>query len=258
MSSKPDFRAALNAPGILAFAHRGAGDCAPENTTAAFQAAVDMGYLVLETDIQASKDGTCYAFHDNDLFRLTGDKRTIGQLHDQDIDKLRIEGSHPIPKLVDLFATFPDTLFNLDAKTNATPKPMANLILATGRVSQVCIGSFKDARIRSVLKILGPDTCHGAGILNSARFFLAAQTGINPGLTADCVQLPMRQYGIDMITPKTIAFARHLGVKVHVWTINDQATITRLTGLGVDGIMTDECRLLKRELTAQGHWPAWK
>jgi glycerophosphoryl diester phosphodiesterase len=251
---RPSFREVLARDTILPFAHRGAGEIAPENTMAAFQGAVDQGFEVIETDIQTSRDGTLYAFHDDDLLRLTGDNRSIGALTDPEISALRINETHPIPRLKDVLNAFPDTLFNLDAKTETTPKPLARLIKHMGRQDQVCIGSFRDRRIDRVLQGLGPDTCHGLGLRKGAAFYLSARLHLGLRFRANCVQLPMQYYGIDLVNPRTIAHANRIGLKLHVWTVNDAKTMRHLIALGVDGIMTDNCALLKRELQLAGLW----
>ena len=57
----------------LPFAHRGLhGPGRPENSLAAFRAAIDAGHGI-ELDVRASRDGQAIVFHDADLDRLTGE-----------------------------------------------------------------------------------------------------------------------------------------------------------------------------------------
>ncbi|MFD0502166.1 glycerophosphodiester phosphodiesterase [Streptomyces chiangmaiensis] len=58
-------------PSPLLVAHRGAEHCAPENTMAAFQAAVDSGADVVELDVQLSADAVAVVVHDERVDRTT-------------------------------------------------------------------------------------------------------------------------------------------------------------------------------------------
>jgi glycerophosphoryl diester phosphodiesterase len=57
-----------------------------------------------------------------------------------------------------------------------------------------------------------------------------------------------------MVTPASVAYAHQRGLQVHVWTINDESTMHRLLDMGVDGVMTDDCALLKKVLLARNLW----
>ena len=45
---------------------------------------------------------------------------------------------------------------------------------------------------------------------------------------------------------QTVERIHAAGVEVHVWTVNDPADMARLLDLGVDGIVTDRCDILRR------------
>jgi len=238
----------------LAFAHRGANMVAPENTFAAFRAALDMGFRILETDIQASRDGTLYAFHDKNAARLTGDARRFEALTDRQIDALRVRRNHRVPKLGDLLEEFADAYFNLDAKTPAAAHLLAPLLTKASAQHRVCIGSFNDRRISQILRVLPETVCHSVGIANAVRFYLGAKVGLGQRIGAGCVQLPMTFKGLDLITPRAIGYAHANGLKVHVWTLNEPAEIDRALDMGVDGVMSDDCGALKKVLIKRGQW----
>src|SRR5262249_53546543 len=57
--------------GLRIGAHRGDPEFAPENTLAAFDAAVALGVDYVETDVQRTADGVLVLLHDDDLDRTT-------------------------------------------------------------------------------------------------------------------------------------------------------------------------------------------
>src|ERR1039458_2794644 len=70
----------LNQSGPIAYAHRGGAGEAPENTLAAFEIAVTLGYRYLETDAHVTRDGVLVAFHDDRLDRVTDRTGAIAEL----------------------------------------------------------------------------------------------------------------------------------------------------------------------------------
>lgn len=62
---------------IPIFAHRGASAYAVENTLKAFEKAKQLGSDGIELDLQLSKDSILVVFHDLNLFRLTGVRKSI-------------------------------------------------------------------------------------------------------------------------------------------------------------------------------------
>lgn len=85
-----------------AYAHRGLhGDGAPENTLAAFRAAMAAG-LGIECDIRKSSDGRAVVFHDAELERLTGRAGAMGARSVGDLTAITLTGSEEtIPTLRD-------------------------------------------------------------------------------------------------------------------------------------------------------------
>lgn len=57
------------APAFAIVAHRGDQSVAPENTFAAFDAALGAGFTHCETDVQLSRDGVALILHDEKLGR---------------------------------------------------------------------------------------------------------------------------------------------------------------------------------------------
>src|SRR5699024_9710356 len=88
-----------------------------ENTMHAFANAVDLGYRYLETDVHVTADGVLVAFHDPLLERVTDATGPISDYTWADLSEVRVGDHDRIPRLVDVLVNFPDTRFNIDAKS---------------------------------------------------------------------------------------------------------------------------------------------
>lgn len=86
-----------------AYAHRGLhGNGVPENSMAAFKAAVDRGYGI-ELDVHLLKDGNLAIIHDSLLNRTTGLPGRVEDLVTEDLKKYTLEGTEEtIPEFMDL------------------------------------------------------------------------------------------------------------------------------------------------------------
>lgn len=260
MRPAADFPFFADAPPI-GMAHRGGSTYAPnlgrENTVAAFQAAVDLGYRYLETDVHATADGRLVAFHDDVLDRVTDARGAIAELPWSEVCAARIAGSDPVPLMDELFEAFPGTRFNIDVKSPGAVEPLVEAIRRHDAVDRVCVGSFSDARLRAVRRALGPDLATSAGPRDVATLRLLPRL-ISRVLRspAQALQVPVRHalgpVTATVVTSRLVATAHRLGKHVHVWTIDEAAEMHRLFDLGVDGIITDRIDTLRDVLAERG------
>jgi len=246
----------LDWPGPLAFAHQGAHVAGGpgENTMAAFEAAVALGYRYLETDAHVTADGVLVAFHDDNLDRLTDRTGLIGDLPYAEVRAARVRGGEGVPLLEDVLAAWPDVRVNIDPKHDAAVDPLVDLIRRTGTLDRVCFGAFSDRRLARLRAALGPGACTSMGPRQVARLVAASRRMPAGSFPAACVQVPTNQGPIPLVTERFVAAAHERDLPVHVWTINDADEMHRLLELGVDGIMTDRTDVLKDVLTARGSW----
>ena len=259
----------LASNGPLAFAHRGGSLERPENTMESFTAAVELGYLHLETDTQMTRDRVLLAFHDETLDRVTD---LHGEVSDHTLAEVRladagynfsIDGgrTHPfrgrgltVPTLEEVLLAFPSTRFNIDAKQERVVAPLAALIDRLGAADRICIGSFRDTRLRRFRRLSQGRVCTSMGRSSIIAARLTSLAGRMPAFGADCVQVPTAQWGVRVVDRAFVQSAHRGGLQVHVWTIDDRPTMERLLDLGVDGIMSDRPTLLREALQARGQW----
>lgn len=243
-------------------AHRGFSPEGLENTMVAFEAAVDLGYRYVETDVHATRDGVVVAFHDDTLDRVTDRVGRIPDLSWREVSRARIGATVQVPQLEELLGTWPDLRVNIDIKSPSAILPLARVIERTRAHERVCIASFSDQRRREGIMRLTRPVVTSAGQRIAARFRAAAalpvlvRTAVLARVMAgvDGLQVPVRHAGVEVVTPTTVEAAHEVGVFMHAWTVNDVPEMVRLLDLGVDGIVTDRADLLKQVLTARGQW----
>jgi glycerophosphoryl diester phosphodiesterase len=242
----------------VAFAHRGFAPDGTENSMAAFERAVELGYRYLETDVRVTADGVALAFHDATLDRVTDRSGRIAALPWAEVKQARIGGREPIPLLTDLLAAWPDARINLDVKADHSIGPTIDAIHRTATISRVCVGAFSTRRVEAVRRALGPRLCTSLGPRAAMRLQLPAraQPRRPEAFVGRCAQVPARIGRRVFVDERYLHAAHALGLPVHAWTVNDEAEMVRLLDLGVDGIMTDRADLLRDVLVSRGQWPS--
>lgn len=243
----------------LAIAHRGFSPGGLENSLAAFRAARDLGYQYVETDLNATCDGVALVFHDSTLERTTDQRGTIAELPYSVVRQARIGGREPIATLTEFLAALPTTRFNIDVKDAGSVGPLVAAIEELGLHERVCIASFSERRRRRVLTQLSRPVASSPGKWLLVTYFLLSPW-VPGALTrslmrsVDVLQIPRYYKGRTLVTETQVRRAHRLGLKIHVWTIDDPAHMHELFDLGVDGIMTDRADILADVMRQRGYW----
>ena len=243
----------LDHPGPIPFAHRGGASEHPENTLAAFEHAVRLGYRYLETDAHVTADGVLVAFHDDVLDRVTDRRGVIAQLPWETVRQARL-GSEGIPRMEELLTAWPDVRVNVDLKHDESVAPMVDALERTGSHDRVCVASFSGRRLDRFRRLTAGRVCTALGPMDIARlrgcgFRLPARA-----FSGGCAQVPVRHGRVLIVDRWFVQGAHRRGLPVHVWTIDDPVEMERLLDLGVDGIMTDRPTVLKEVLVRRGQW----
>ena len=190
-----------------------------------------------------SSDGIPYIFHDETLTRLLNRDDIFSSLHSSEIDNLKIFDEHSIPKLETVLRMFPDMKFQIDVKTDEVAMPALAVIQENNAMDRVCIASFSSKRL-SLVNNNYPDICISMGPSEVAKMLLSSFSLYKKSILGNCLQIPIYEYGIKLVTKRFVKFIHSKGLKICVWTINDEKTFKYLIDLGVDGIITDKPKLL--------------
>ena len=246
---------------VLAFAHRG-GAYHPEiegleNTLAAFEHAVALGYDYLETDVHVTRDGVLLAFHDAVLDRVTDQRGAIAELTYEQVRTARVGGHEQVPTLVELLDAFPTAKFNIDLKARRAAAALAALLDERGDHDRVIVGSFSPATLREFRRLSRGRVRTSAHPLEVVAFLALPSGRLADRLTGRRVavlQVPHRRGALTVASRGLVRRAHAAGKQVHVWTIDDPAEMRELLDRGVDGLMTDRTDLLKDVLAERGQW----
>jgi glycerophosphoryl diester phosphodiesterase len=246
----------LDHPGPLAFAHRGGAAETTENSWAAFEHAVSLGYRYMETDVRATADGVAVALHDPALDRVADRHGVLSKMTWAQVREAKLQDGRAIPLLEELLTAWPAVRWNIDVKTQEAVAPVIEVLRRTGAVDRVLVAAFSERRSAQVRDALGPALATGAGRLTVAMLVAAKFVPRVPVRTrAVAAQVPMRQGGVPIVDATFVRVCHRASIAVHVWTIDDPTAMEQLLDLGVDGIMTDRPSTLKQVLERRGQWP---
>ena len=224
---------------VLVVAHRGASAEAPENTLAAYRAALARGAAAAECDVRLSDDGAVVVIHDPTLGRTTTGTgpvatRTLAELRSLDagVWKSPVFAGERIPELGEVLDLVHGrmTLF-VDLKAGDDLEMQVARIVG-GRTDVVAIAFDRQrlVRIRSLLPRVP------AMLLVRRRPDDSPESLVEAATSAHATLLGVERGGMDR---QLIEVAHNAGLGVFVWTVNDPREARDLGTLGVDGIITD-------------------
>lgn len=229
---------------VLVTAHRGASLQAPENSLAAFRAALAAGTDYVELDVQRLRDGTLVVVHDGDLMRMAGDPRKVRDLTLADLQQIDIGSrrgaqfaGERVPTLEQVIALVRGRAkLNIELKYNVPDSQLAPAVVAMlqreGFIDQVVVTSLDQASLRQVESI-APEIATG--------LIVTAAVGDVVDADADFVSLNSARATADLVRR-----ARAAGKAVHVWTVNKPEVMLRMIERGVDNVITDDPALLAK------------
>lgn len=229
----------------LVFAHRGAKRVAPENTLPAFEAAIRLGADGVELDVQYSSDGKLVIFHDLNLEKTSDGTGRVSAHTFEELRQLDA-GSHfdpafagtPIPTLDEVLDLAKGKLLvnielkSLDISNAKLGVDVVEAVRAHKMVDEVVISSFNPFALRRS-KRAGPEIEHALLLdldtTGWTRWGLTLRHSLADGLHPST----------EMADAAYVAAAKRRKMPVRVWTVNDEADMRRLAGLGVDAIISD-------------------
>jgi glycerophosphoryl diester phosphodiesterase len=243
----------------LIVAHRGASAHAPENTLAAFRAAIAAGADGIEFDVQLAGDGVPVVIHDFDLKRTASRSGRVSDLTSRQIAEIDVGSwfnanrpkrakpefaSETVPtlaQLLDLLGGFAGIIY-IELKCDETNfKPLAaavcDLIRSSPMLPRMIVKSFRLGAIPEVRHLL-PE------VQTAALFEPSIMTVLRRRKHIIAIA---REFGADQVslhrslaTPYLCALAAKAQMPVTVWTVDNPKWLGLCKKRGIGAVITND------------------
>ncbi|HMF90098.1 MAG TPA: glycerophosphodiester phosphodiesterase [Candidatus Angelobacter sp.] len=212
---------------ILLLGHRGARDYAPENTFSAFDLALEHGAHGFEFDVRRTRDDRSIVCHDARFHRLVIRRQTLKQLR-----AACVSPKEQPPTLEKVLERYRGSAFlNIEVKVRGAEELVARAV-KRARPQRYFISSFLPSVVRRLHRL---DHSLVLGALAQTRWQLRR----------------WRVLPVTYVVPHYRLLSRRLVEKLHAanktvitWTVNDRRKILRAAEWDVDGIISDDTKLL--------------
>jgi glycerophosphoryl diester phosphodiesterase len=229
-------------------AHRGAAAVEPENTLRGIRYALALHPGRVEIDVHLSRDGELVVMHDETVDRTTDGTGKIADLTVAELKQLDAGKGERVPTLREVIAVFQEfwaqgseSLLQIELKGYGTAAPTTEAIKSAGIAHRVVLTSFDAARVAEAKQLL-PECVFGllTSKLDPDPLEIALQIG------ASAVHLQHR-----LATREWVERVQSAGIEARVWNIDDAERMQWAIDLGVDGIGSNDPRLLIEVLAGQ-------
>jgi glycerophosphoryl diester phosphodiesterase len=249
----------------LVIAHRGYSMLAPENTIPAFQFAIIAGADLVELDYHHASDGTPIVIHDLTLDRTTEAAAAWNEKHIQVARRTAAElrrldagswfdppfKSVGLPLLSEALDVIQKESVTLIERKAGDAETCVRLLQQRGLINHVVVQAFDWGFLRDfhrleprqILGALGPPSFYAGRKLSEEEKALNSEWVKAVKDTAARVLVWNRQ-----VTREAVAEAQRQGLKVWIYTINDDRLASELLDMGVDGIITDNPSVIWRAM----------
>ena len=211
--------------------HRGIPALELENTVPSIERAVQLGADIVEVDVQRTLDGVLVLSHDENLKRTFGVDVNVREKSWSELKGIRKNG-YSVARLEEAFEAVDGKAgMFVEIKHPEDTPYVLKLVEEKGVKDWVAVISFY-LEVVEELK----------GRLTTGLVYWKPPGMIPQAKKAGCrIVLPKYM----LATQKAVSFAHRLKLFMVAWTVNDPKKAEELWKRGVDGIATDDVRVLK-------------
>ena len=158
-------------------------------------------------------------------------------------------GKVKIIRLVDVLTSYKNMRVSIDIKFPHDPmaEKLIKTIKSTNAWNRVIIGSEHHSILAEIRK-MAPELCTGFSKREILRALIAEKSRFRflTPKSPKVIQIPIRHSGLKVYSQLFLNSFHQIQKFMHIWTINDEATMRYLIQAGIDGIVTDAPSLLLR------------
>jgi len=236
------------------FAHRGGCDLGPENTIAAFDIGMSTGADGLELDVHLSADNVVVVHHDKTLDRTTNAKGPVATRTADELARVDAgywfsrRGEYPfrgrgigVPTLREVLGRYRGvpTIIEIKVYTPAMGRAVADEIRQAGAIEYACLAGYGLASaIAARAELPGVAASAAQPEVRLAVYRSLLRWPVRHA-AYQTYQVPERAEAIRIVSRRFIRDAHAAGVKVQVWTVDEEADMKRLLEWGVDGLISN-------------------
>jgi glycerophosphoryl diester phosphodiesterase len=206
---------------LILLGHRGAraNKAVPENTVASFDQALADGCDGFEFDVRLTADGEAVICHDAKL----GGKK---------VEWLEAKELSQLPRLQNVLSRYRDSFLDIELKVKGLERITADLFLRHKPRRGFVVSSF----VPGILKgVQAQDKSIPVGLICETQTQLKLWTELSLAYV-----IPQH----DLVDVDLIRKIKGAGKKIMVWTVNAAVDMQRFAEWGVDGIISDDTKLL--------------
>ncbi|MCK4885625.1 NAD(+)/NADH kinase, partial [Candidatus Bathyarchaeota archaeon] len=219
---------------LLKIGHRGARAYEPENTLRSFKCAIELGVDAVELDVRKTKDNEIVVIHNADVNKTTDGSGLVSELTLEEIKRFVTEKGEKIPTLTEVLDSVGKRVKVLvELKETGIEEQVLGLIRQKGLIENVVIVSFHEDALRKVRELDGE--------VATGLIYVRHKNPIQAALELKAEYL-LSLYRFTHSA--NIKKAHEKGLKVIVWTINNEEEVAEYRKKGVDGITTDRPDIL--------------
>jgi glycerophosphoryl diester phosphodiesterase len=226
----------------LVFAHRGGAALGPENRIVTFDAGIKAGADGLELDVHLSADAVVVVHHDRTLERTTTGAGPVAAKTAAELADLGV------PTLREVLRRYPETRIIIEMKddTAALGRAVAGDVVEADAVDRVCAAGFGAAAVTAAREAL-PAMASSAST-EEVRRALHRTWLCWPLRRCEwgAYQVPEHAGRLRVVSRRFIRYAHLAGVKVQVWTVDQEPDMRRLLEWGVDALISNRPDLAVR------------